>query len=50
MKSAVSFSLEFEGYWVKNQKHFRGINRYENGDKYSGDWFYGEKHGTGMFP
>ena len=33
-----------------NEKHFKGINRYANGDKYSGDWLYGLKHGSGTFP
>ena len=39
--------LEFEGYWHKGKKHFRGINRYKNGDCYSGEWSHGHKHGKG---
>jgi len=38
---------EYEGDWVNNQKHGRGVLNYVNGDKYDGEWRHDQKLGNG---
>ena len=47
--SSVKWSGSYDGSWVDNLKHGKGVFAYENGDKYSGDWKNGKKEGFGTY-
>ena len=39
---------KYEGDFVDDKKHGKGVYVYANGDKYEGDWLDGKKHGKGV--
>ena len=39
----------YEGDWVNNQMHGKGIYKFRNGDIYEGDRVNGKKHGYGTY-
>ena len=39
----------YEGSWVQNKRHGRGVFKYPNGDLYEGNWSNNHKHGYGRY-
>ena len=37
----------YEGFWVKDKRHERGLEKFKNGDIYVGDFVNGRPEGKG---
>ena len=37
----------YEGFWVKDKRHERGLEKFKNGDIYIGDFVNGRPQGKG---
>jgi len=39
----------YDGYWIEDKAHGKGIFNYYNGDSYQGDWEFDKPNGFGIF-
>ncbi len=39
----------YEGEWLRNEMHGKGVYTWPNGERYDGEWKCGKNHGKGVY-